>query len=231
MFKNKKILSIILARGGSKGLPNKNIRMLCGKPLVQHTIDHCLNSEYIDKTIVSTDCNLIKLACQNFCEVIDRPSELATDLSRSEDSLFHAISLLEKRGEHFDIIVFPQVTHPIRRPELVDICLEYMDKKGADSLFTSKSFSPFFAHKNNGKIVFNERSKIFNRKMRQEYKSDLFFYDIGNIFIFEQEMFCKRLDRIGFNPTMFVLKDEECIDIHSELDLKITELIKTEMGI
>ncbi len=111
-----KIISIIPARGGSKGLLHKNIMHLMGKPLLVHTIEQSLDSILIDETIVSTDDSAIKdIAERNGATVIKRPIELAGDFISSEEVIKHTIKVLEEQGNKPDIIVFLQCTLPIRR--------------------------------------------------------------------------------------------------------------------
>ena len=103
----KRILSVIPARGGSKGLPRKNILNFRGDPLISWTIKASLKSKYISKTIVSSDDKEILDVARNYgADVIVRPDELATDESSSESVASHVISTLESREEEFDILVF-----------------------------------------------------------------------------------------------------------------------------
>ena len=220
MINNNKILCIVLARGGSKGLKDKNIYPLNGISLISYTLEHCLNSKYIDKVVVSTDCPKIKEEALKYCEVITRPDEISKDNSPSEEALIHAINNLK---EEYDFIVCPQITHPVRRIGLIDKCIKKCIKGNFDSLLTVKSFSPFFLHINDdNKIYFNDKTQIINRKMRQDFnKSELFYYDMGNLYISKVKELLRRKDRIGINPTIFELKEEECIDIHTKTDIKL----------
>jgi N-acylneuraminate cytidylyltransferase len=94
MYKDKKILALITARGGSKGIPKKNIKLLGNKPLIVWTIESALSSKFIDKTILSSDCDeIIDIAKSNGCEIpFKRPCDLAKDESSSIDVILHALS-------------------------------------------------------------------------------------------------------------------------------------------
>ena len=107
MYRDKKILAIIPARGGSKGLPGKNIKPLLGKPLIGWTIEQALASEYIDEIFVSTDSREIADVAETFgVQVPDlRPEELANDTASSMDFILYTLYLLEKRGKKFSYIV------------------------------------------------------------------------------------------------------------------------------
>ncbi|MCH8326758.1 MAG: acylneuraminate cytidylyltransferase family protein, partial [Bacteroidetes bacterium] len=101
-----KIIAIIPARGGSKGIPRKNIRLLAGKPLIAYTIEHALEARQVDRTIVSTDdTEIAAVARQYGAEVLMRPPELATDSASSELALLHVLSLLEKKEGYVPSLV------------------------------------------------------------------------------------------------------------------------------
>ena len=108
--KNKKklnIVSIIPARGGSKGIVNKNIIDFCGKPLLLHTIESSLGSSFINTTYVTSDSQeILSLSAKNGCKTIRRPENLSCDYSTSESAIEHAIKNI---NENIDIVVFLQV--------------------------------------------------------------------------------------------------------------------------
>lgn len=116
-----RVLAIITARGGSKGLPKKNLRELCGRPLVQWSIDVALNCTEIDEVIVSTDDNEIaevSLAAGAKVPFL-RPSVLASDTASSVDVVIHAINFLEAKEQMFDVVLLLEPTSPLR--DVVDI--------------------------------------------------------------------------------------------------------------
>ena len=122
---NPSTLAIIIARGGSKRLPRKNIKTLCGKPLIAWTIAHAHNSAHIDRTIVSTDDEEIaEIARQYRAEIpFLRPEEFARDDSPSIDAVLHAITWLEERGEYYDLVMLLQPTSPLRKKTDLDDAL------------------------------------------------------------------------------------------------------------
>ncbi len=125
-----KVISLILARGGSKGIPSKNIVELNGKPLISYTIDASLKSK-VDETWVSTDSSEIASVSSTYgANVIDRPSEISTDVSPSEEALLHFA-----HDSDFDIMVFIQPTSPLIKSEDINKGLEMMDEY--DSIFTA----------------------------------------------------------------------------------------------
>ena len=110
MIKN---LAIIPARGGSKGIIGKNIKPICGKPLIAHTIDFIKQIPAFDKIIVSTDDSDIKRVSLGYgAEVIDRPKALATDTALAMDSIRHAVQELESSGEEIEYVYILEATSP-----------------------------------------------------------------------------------------------------------------------
>jgi CMP-N-acetylneuraminic acid synthetase len=137
MISNKKIIAIIPARGGSKGLPRKNILDLCGKPLIAWTIEKALDSRYIDKVVVSTENREIaEISMECGAQVVKRPEELARDSSPIIDAIMHVISWFEKKGEYFGIIILLEPTSPLRKENDLDNAIELFSKNidRADSL-------------------------------------------------------------------------------------------------
>ncbi|MBD3842433.1 MAG: acylneuraminate cytidylyltransferase family protein, partial [Campylobacterales bacterium] len=109
------IIAIITARGGSKGLPRKNVLELAGKPLIAHTIDAALQSKIFEKVIVTTDDQEIKEVSLKYgAEVIDRPDELATDTASSLDVIEHTLLQLKENGEEYSHFILLQPTSPLR---------------------------------------------------------------------------------------------------------------------
>ena len=127
---------MIPARGGSKGIKNKNIIDLCGKPLISYTIQAALESKYIDKVIVSTDSQEIAdVAIKYGAEVpFLRPGELASDTSKTIDAVMHAVGELEKRKEQYDILILLQATQPLRTADDIDSAIELFIKNKGQSL-------------------------------------------------------------------------------------------------
>lgn len=133
-----RILCLINARGGSKGVPGKNIKPLGGKPLIAYSIEAALKSRLISKVVVSTDCpNIAKVAKNCGADVpFMRPPELASDTAKQIDAIVHAIRFLEGQGEIYDYICILQPTCPFRSVEDIDGALGLLIKSGSDSVIT-----------------------------------------------------------------------------------------------
>lgn len=126
MYDGKRILAIIPARGGSKGIPHKNIIDLCGKPLISYTIKAGKDSKYIDYVMVSTDDSEIARISKDYGAEVPfmRPVELAADTSKTIDAIIHAVNQLKKMEHEFDTLVLLQPTEPLRNASDVDGAIE-----------------------------------------------------------------------------------------------------------
>lgn len=126
MLNNRKILAIIPARGGSKGIPHKNIIDLCGRPLISYTIKAALECKYIDYVMVSTDDDEIaKVAREYGAEVpFMRPATLAADTSKTIDAIIYSINTLQEKGKLFDDLILLQPTEPLRTSKDINSAIE-----------------------------------------------------------------------------------------------------------
>lgn len=131
------VVSIIPARGGSKGIPGKNIKELNGKPLIVYSIEHSLEVESIDRTIVSTDDEEISgVAEKAGAEVIKRPDELARDDSLVINAIRYTVQEIERKGDEVDFIVVLEPTSPLRDIEVTERCIKVLKEGKADSVAT-----------------------------------------------------------------------------------------------
>ena len=136
MFLSKRVLALIPARGGSKGIKDKNITLLAGKPLIAYTILAALKSKYIDKVVVTTDDERIAQVSLSYGAEVPfmRPSELAQDNSKTIDVVVHALNTLKHSNEHFDAVVLLQPTQPLRNDKDIDAAIESFYESGRKSL-------------------------------------------------------------------------------------------------
>ncbi|HET9530019.1 MAG TPA: acylneuraminate cytidylyltransferase family protein [Blastocatellia bacterium] len=133
-----RVLGLIPARGGSKGVPRKNIKLLCGKPLLEYTAQAALASRLLSRVILSTEDEEIAEAGRRCGLEVPflRPQELAADDTPMLPVIEHAVRWVEERGERFDAICLLQPTNPLRRAEEIDGCIELLIGTGADSVVT-----------------------------------------------------------------------------------------------
>lgn len=135
MINGKKILALIPARGGSKGLPGKNIRNLCGKPLIVWTIDKANSSKYLDMVLVTTDSTEIAEISKAAGAHVPflRPAELATDKASTYDAIHHALDFLKKHeAQTFDYVVLLEPTSPLREDDDIDRMLMQLVANSAE---------------------------------------------------------------------------------------------------
>ena len=133
-----RVLGVITARGGSKGVPRKNVRLLHGKPLLAWTAEAALASRRLSRVILTTDDEEIaRVGAEAGIEVpFLRPAELAQDATPTLPVLQHAVGVLEEAGSRFDAICLLQPTNPLRTAEIIDGCIGLFESSGADSVVT-----------------------------------------------------------------------------------------------
>lgn len=139
------ILALVPARGGSKGIPGKNIREFAGKPLIAHSIEAGLNCPLVSRTVVSTDDERIATVAQaHGAQVIRRPDELATDTALVIDAIRHTVDTVESAGERIDVVMLLEPTSPFRRPQDIEDCLQAVMSGQAQSAatYTQAPISP-----------------------------------------------------------------------------------------
>jgi CMP-N,N'-diacetyllegionaminic acid synthase len=138
VIEGKKVLAVVPARGGSKGLPDKNIRALCGKPLLAWPIGAAMKSQYVDRVIVSTEnARIAKAARRAGAEVpFMRPIELATDTAKSVDVIVHALHCFSDQKVYYDYVIILEPTSPLTEASDVDTALQMLHKarERADSI-------------------------------------------------------------------------------------------------
>ena len=140
-------IAIIPARGGSKGIPGKNIKNLGGKPLIAHSILDALEAQQVDRIYVTTDNPEISQVSTDYgASIIHRPAELANDTASSESALIHALMEIEKSGINPELIVFLQCTSPLRTGLDIDRAIEQMRAENADSLLSVSPTHRFLWH-------------------------------------------------------------------------------------
>ncbi|ABR56003.1 acylneuraminate cytidylyltransferase [Methanococcus aeolicus Nankai-3] len=226
-MKNK-ILALIPARGGSKGLPRKNIKPLLGKPLIAWTIEQAKNSKYVDKVVVSTDDEEIAEISRKYGAEVPflRPKELARDDSPTIDTIMHATNWFEERGEIFDIIVLLQPTSPLKTTEDIDNAIElFLNNKNALSLVSVKEneHPPFWSFK-----IENDYIKpLFGNEYINKRRQELPKCHIPNGAIFISYIKVLKEYRTFYTPKTisYIMPPERSVDIDNEFDFLLAEFI------
>ncbi len=224
-----KILGLIPARGGSKGVPNKNIKLLAGKPLINYTIEVGLACAEITKLVVSTDSpEIAKISKAAGAEVpFFRPAELATDTSPSIDTVIHAVEFFRKEGNQFDAVCLLQPTSPFRQTEEVQKAISTFIEKEADSLISVRKvphqFNPHWIFEPNAdddflKIATGE-SEIITR--RQELPPA--YYRDGSIYLVKTEVLLKKRSLYGERIAFSLSENDVFVNIDTMEDWERAE--------
>ena len=222
MYKNKRILAISPARGGSKGIPNKNIIDLCGKPLISYSIESGLKSTYIDNVLVSTDSSVIQNIAISYGASAPflRPAVLSMDTSKTIDCMLHAIDYLKAQGDYYDYVVLLQPTQPIRQPQWIDEAIELLLNSDENSLV---SVCPVTQHpilmrtiKEDGHL--QSILPISSTVRRQDFPA---VYTVnGSIYINRIDDNFNEQTSLNDNRLPYIMSKEVSIDIDSFDDLK-----------
>ena len=223
-----KILGFVFARGGSKGVPGKNLRLLDGKPLIAHAIEAALRTKSLQRVIVSTDCPKIAEAAQQYGAEVPflRPDDLASDKAPERLAWRHAVEYMETLEETpIDVFVSIPPTCPLRSPDDIDRCIDELILSGADIVLTTTEAdcNPYFnmvtrdesgrvqlVMENSGKISRRQDAPVVHELTAVAYaarRDALFEYD---------SIFHSRAHSI-------IIPKERAIDIDTEFDLEMAE--------
>ena len=222
MIKGKTVLGIIPARGGSKGIPRKNIKLLCGKPLIAWTIEEAKKSKYIDRLILSTEDNeIIKVAKEWGCEVpFKRPKELAKDKTPGIEPVLHAI---KKLPEKYDYVCLLQPTSPLRKAEHIDGAIEQCIDNKADSCVsvTEVEKHPYWMYeiKANNLIVPLIKKELVTR--RQDLPK--VYVLNGALYVIKANVLKQKKKFINEKTIAYVMDRERSVDIDNIKDFKYCE--------
>ncbi len=227
-----KTLCTLCARGGSKGVENKNIKIIAGKPLIQFSYEQAKEIPEIDQIVLSTDSELIKEECSSFGlqSWFLRPDHLASDSAGKIPAIRHALTESEKYfGYAFDRIVDLDITSPLRSIRDIKDCLSLFEKSKSEILITGckSRRNPYF---NMVKVEKNIPNLIIDSdlppKSRQE--APLLFDMNASIYLWRRETLLKE-DSLFINKTIFYeMPEERSIDIDSPLDFRVVEMLLNE---
>ena len=225
-----KIYAFIFARGGSKGVPDKNIKKMCGKPLIAYSIEIAQNIDVIEKIFVSTeDENISRIASAYGVDIIQRPKSLAQDDSSEWLAWQHAVNWLERRDDSFDVFLSLPTTSPLRKKKDVTRSLDALDNESDVVIgITKANRSPWFnmvkQDKNkNLQLIIKENEKVHNR---QEAPSA---FDMTTVAYVTTPKFIKNSKGIFDGDVKGIkIAPERAIDIDSELDFEIAEFLMSK---
>lgn len=227
MYKEKTFLAIIPARGGSKGIPQKNITKVNGMPLIQFTIDEANNSDYLDRIIISTDDVDIKNIVQQIGGEIPflRPENLASDTTKTIDVMVHAIDELKSKGNVYDYVVLLQPTQPLRKCWHIDEAIEQLVDTNKENLVSVSKVRehPILMRTINSKGNLETLLKQDSTIRRQEFSS---YYKVnGAIYINKINSNFNLSTSLNDNSSPYIMAQDFDIDIDNLIDLEIFKTI------
>jgi N-acylneuraminate cytidylyltransferase len=217
-------LAIIPARGGSKGIPGKNLRPLAGRPLLAHTVLQATAASLVSRVVVSTDDEAIAAVARAYgADVVRRPEAISGDTASSESALLDALDQLE-RGEGYrpDLIVFLQCTSPLRRPADIDSAITTLVEQGADSLLSVVPSHRFLWRQADGggePVNYDYRSRPRRQDRAPEY------WENGSIYVLRPWVLRQHNNRLGGKIALYAMTERSGVDIDSPEDFALCEWV------
>ena len=223
----------VLARGGSKGVPGKNVRLLVGKPLIVHTLDQARASGLFDVIAVSSDdAEILRVAkTWGVDELVERPAEMASDAAPKLPAVRHCVAEVERRrGMQFDIVVDLQPTSPIRLPEDIHGAVRLLEETSAPNVITGAlaKCSPYFnllEERLDGTVGL---SKPVDPPLARRQDAPRCFDMNGSIYVWRREAFLAEARLFLEGTRLYVMPEERSVDIDTELDFGFAEFLLTK---
>ena len=221
-----KIIAIIPARGGSKGIPRKNLRLLARKPLIAYSIETALKSKWIDRVIVSTeDEEIAEISREDGAEIIERPKEMARDDSPTIDAIFHALEVLKVENYEPDITILLQPTSPLRTVEGIDNAIKLFLDSDCESVVSVCEFkhSPYWSFKIEKGYLKSLFGDEYLRRRRQDLEN--VYMPNGAMYVSTPENLRKYKGFYCLRTIPYIMPPERGIDIDNEVDFMLAELL------
>lgn len=225
----RKTLAVIAARGGSKGIPHKNLLDICGKPLIAWTVEQARAARGVDVVAVSSDSDSILAAAEAAGAVgVPRPADISGDLASSESAWLHALEAIDARLGRFERIVALQATSPIREPTDIELALDTFDRERLDSLLSVCEVEDYF----NWRIGADGPEPINydyrNRRMRQQIEKR--YLENGSFYILIPSLLREQNNRLGGKIGFHVMERHKMFQIDRPEDVKLCAAIMRSYG-
>lgn len=226
----RKIICTICARGGSKGVKNKNFRDLHGKPLIAHSIEQARAAGFSDSLTVSSDSpQILEVARQyGVPYIVRRPDELASDTADKLDAIRHAVSSIEEETRSkFDVILDLDPTSPLRVPADITAALRLFYEKNAENLITAAPSrrSPYFNMVEQNEQGFAHLSKAPPARVLRRQDSPRCYDMNASIYIWARDFLFEEKRVFGEKTALYVMPEERSIDIDSEMDFEFVSFL------
>jgi N-acylneuraminate cytidylyltransferase/CMP-N,N'-diacetyllegionaminic acid synthase len=223
-------ICIVCARGGSKGVPHKNVRPLLGKPLIAWTIEQAKASKLFELVAVSSDASsILEIARAAGADLlVDRPDELATDTASVLPAILHCLHAAETAlGHECKTLVYLQATSPTRRVDDIRHAVALFQETHADAVVSGQAAkcSPYFNIVEMAADGSVHLSKPLDPSIVRRQDAPACFQLNGSIYVWRRDLFCAKPMVFYSNTRIFVMPEERSIDIDSELDFALAELV------
>ena len=223
------MMGLITARGGSRGLPGKNILSFCGKPLIAYTIEAALQSGCFKTVMVSTDSREIADVCLKYGAEVPflRPAHLAADDAKSRDVVLHALDFMEQKSP-VESVCLLQPTSPLRSAEDIRQAVSVFRRNSADSVISVTEYS----HPIQWAVSVSEDGKISEPsglKPSRRQDQSVCYHPNGAIYIFNAEFIRRSEGYIGKNTYALIMPPERSVDIDIPFDFMLAEFLFTRM--
>ena len=218
----KNVIAIILARGGSKGIPKKNVLNFAGHPLVAWSVIQAKKTKEIDEVFVSSDSDeILQIAKHYGAKIIKRPKKYASDTAKSEDAILHALEVL---GDGQEIIIMLEPTAPLRKPKDLGNAVNMFRKEGWDSCFSGATLQDFLIWKRdkNGELI-SVNYDYKNQGPRQMREPD--YVENGAIYMFKPKVMLHGKNRFGGKIGIFPNHFWQSFEIDEPDDWNFVELV------
>ncbi len=223
-----RILAVIPARGGAKGVPGKNLRPLAGTPLIVWSIEQALATRGVTDTVVSTDDEAIADVARAAGARVPflRPAELATDVAPTEPTMRHALEEMEQSEGAYDAVMLLQPTSPLRHAGTLDRAIAQFAASGADSLLgVVESHAFFWQDGDPPRASYDYR----NRPRRQDIaEADRRYRETGSLYITRRDAFMAENNRLAGTVTLFRMDESEGWEIDSLTDFAVLEALMAQ---
>lgn len=224
MHSGMNILSLIPARGGSKGIKGKNIFPLSGKPLIAWTIEASMKSRYIDSTVITTDSPEIAAISERYGAEVPfmRPSELADDKAKTVDAVIHALNTLADMGRRYDVLVLLQPTSPLRTAEDIDGAIDTFfaaGMRGVVSISPAED-SPLLIRAVSPEGVMTPLLEMNSTCRRQDMPK---YYRVNGAIYINMAGYINVNTSFNDNPVPFIMKESHSVDIDEMKDFALAE--------
>lgn len=221
-----RVVAIILARGGSKGLPDKNILPFCGKPLLGWTIEHCLDGGISDVFVSSDSDEILTIGEKYGARSIKRPASISADTSSSESGWLHGLDFVENLFGQVDWVFAPQVTSPLREISDVRSAMALAETEKYDSLFSCNVIEDFFIWENRDGEMFSVNYDWRNRQRRQDIEQR--YVENGSFYLFKSELLRSTTNRLGGRIGRVEMESWKMFEIDNSTDFRKCEALMKE---